>query len=158
MRKISWFSLIVIVCCQNTNAQTDTLDSKKESHQHFLSQTVIPAPFIMGGIMLTNTITEKNLQTDIRNQVGNDYHNGMDDYIQYAPYAEIYLGDVLGIKAKNHWFDQTKNIVITGFITGVIVQSLKIGVGKERPDGTSHNSFPSGHTTNSFAGDNYPVS
>ena len=79
MRKISWFSLIVIVCCQNTNAQTDTLDSKKESHQHFLSQTVITGPFIMGGIMLTNTITEKNLQTEITTQVGNDYNKVRDD-------------------------------------------------------------------------------
>ncbi|PJA07462.1 MAG: hypothetical protein COX70_06560, partial [Flavobacteriales bacterium CG_4_10_14_0_2_um_filter_32_8] len=74
------------------------------------------------------------------------------DYIQYAPYAEIYLGDLVGIKAKNHWFDQTKNIAITGILTTLIVLPLKKGIGKERPDGSNFHSFPSGHTATSFAG------
>ena len=151
MRKIIGLSLIVIVCFQNSKAQIDTLETKTERNK-FLPKTILPATFILTAILLTNTTSEKNLQKDVRDKVGNDYHNGIDDYIQYAPYAEIYLGDLVGIKAKNHWFDQTKNIAITGIVTTLIVHSLKIGVGKDRPDDSNNNSFPSGHTANSFAG------
>lgn len=151
MRKIIGLSLIVIVCFQNSKAQIDTLVTKTERNK-FLPKTILPATFILTAVLLTNTSSEKNLQKDIRNKVGNDYHNGIDDYIQYAPYAEIYLGDLVGIKAKNHWFDQTKNIAISGLVTTIIVHSLKIGVEKDRPDDSNNNSFPSGHTANSFAG------
>ena len=152
MRNIIWLSLIVIVCHQNTQAQIDTLDSNKESHQHFLPKTILPATFILTGELLNNRQTEINWQKDIRNKVGNDYHNGIDDYIQYTPYLEIYLGDIFGVKAKNHWFDQTKNIAISGLLTTIVIHSLKRGVGKIRPDGSSNHSFPSGHTATSFVG------
>ena len=75
-----------------------------------------------------------------------------DDYIQYVPYAQIYLGDIVGINAKNHWFDQTKNIFIGGVVTTIITHTLKRGVGKERPDGSSNHSFSSGHTASAFLG------
>ncbi|PJB14447.1 MAG: hypothetical protein CO118_08605 [Flavobacteriales bacterium CG_4_9_14_3_um_filter_32_8] len=151
MRKIIGLILLVIICFQNSNAQIDTLVTKIERNK-FLPKTIIPATFILTAVVLTNSQSEKNLQKEVRNKVGNDYHNGMDDYIQYAPYAEIYLGDLVGIKAKNHWFDQTKNIAITGILTTLIVLPLKKGIGKERPDGSNFHSFPSGHTATSFAG------
>jgi len=152
MRKIIGLILLVILCCQNSNAQTDTLATKKEEQKSFFPKIILPTTFILTAVVLTNSQSEKNLQKDVRNKVGNDYHNGMDDYIQYAPYAEIYLGDLVGIKAKNHWFDQTKNIAITGIVTTLIVLPLKIGIGKQRPDDSNSHSFPSGHTATSFAG------
>jgi len=125
---------------------------KQKPHKSFLSKTIVPATLILSGVLLTGTQTEKNWQIDIRNKVGNNYQNELDDYIQYVPYAQIYLGDIIGIKAKNHWFDQTKNIVIGGILTTVITHSLKRGVGKERPDASSNYSFSSGHTAAAFLG------
>jgi len=117
-----------------------------------LPKLIIPTTLILSGVLLTGSKTEKGWQTNIRTGVGNDYHFAADDYIQYVPYAQIYLGDIVGINAKNHWFDQTKNIFIGGLATLVITHSLKRGVGKERPDGSSNHSFSSGHTATAFLG------
>jgi hypothetical protein len=145
------FSLIIIFGSRSF-AQNDSLNLKKEVKKSFFSATILPATLILTGSLMSTSQFEKTLQKDIRNKVGNSYHNGMDDYIQYTPFLEVYIGDALGLNAKNHWFDQTKNMVIGGITTGIIIHSLKRIVGKERPDGSSNHSFPSGHTAASFTG------
>lgn len=152
MQYYFWLGLLFFVCNQQLCAQKDSVVLTKETHHSFLSKAILPSTFILSGVLLTGSQTEKNWQRDVRNKVGNDYHNGMDDYIQYVPYVQIYLGDIVGIKAKNHWFDQTKNIVISNLVAGVLTHSLKRVVGKERPDLSNHHSFPSGHTGTAFTG------
>jgi len=148
--KYFWLGLIVILMSYQLLAQQDSAVSITQ--KPLLPKLAIPAVLILSGVLLNGSQTEKNWQANIRNRVGNDYHNGADDYIQYVPYVQIYLGDIVGLEAKNHWFDQTKNIFIGGLATLVITHSLKRGVGKERPDGSSNHSFSSGHTATAFLG------
>lgn len=42
-------------------------------------------------------------------------------------------------------------LLLTLLLTQVVVEALKLTVGEMRPDGRLFNSFPSGHTTSSFA-------
>lgn len=141
--------LIVTLLSQILSAQNDTLMISKK---RLLPKLIVPTVLIISGSLLSGSETEKKWQVDIRNKVGNDYHNGLDDYVQYVPYAQIYLGDLMGLEAKNHWFDQTKNIFLGGMATLVITHSLKRGIGKLRPDGSSTHSFSSGHTATAFLG------
>ncbi|MGB0881811.1 MAG: phosphatase PAP2 family protein [Vicingaceae bacterium] len=150
MRKYLMLLLVILLFCEALFAQKDSLGVKSE--KPLIVKTILPTALILTGALLTGKQVEKNWQADIRNKVGNDYHNGADDYIQYVPYAQIYLGDIVGMNAKNHWFDQTKNIFIGGLATLVVTHSLKRGVGKERPDGSSNHSFSSGHTATAFLG------
>jgi len=101
------------------------------------------------GIIVNNSSFEKNFQTNLRNKAGNNYELRIDDYLQYAPVVELYTADLLRIKAKNHWFDQTKYLLISNLISATITHSLKTITQKERPNGGLH-SFPSGHTTFAF--------
>lgn len=132
-----------------TNAQTDSLKLKKQDKHQLIKKAILPLSLITVGSLVSGSAFEKNLKTDIRNAVGNDYEFKIDDYIQYAPIVEMYVADAFGVKAKNHWFDQTKNLVISDFFTGVIVFSLKNITNKTRPNGSS-SSFPSGHTALAF--------
>lgn len=136
---------------QTFYAQQDTSGVKAESNP-FVVKAVVPATLLISGLVINNSFTERTIQNNVREKVGVDYHNGMDDYIQYVPYAEVFVGDLVGIQAKNHWFDQTKYMAVTGVITTLVIHSLKRGVGKLRPDNSSHHSFPSGHTATAFAG------
>jgi len=97
---------------------------------------------------------EQNLQHNIISWVGDDFNSDIDDYFQYAAIAELYLADMMGVKSKNHWFDQTKYLLISNLITAGITQGLKYLTLKERPTGAPY-TFPSGHT--SFAFDNATV-
>ena len=108
MRVYLWLGLCFLLLNKQTIAQKDSVIAIKP----LLSKLIVPTSLILSGVLLTGSQSEKNWQIDIRNKVGNDYYNKLDDYIQYVPYAQIYLGDVVGIKAKNHWFDQTKNIFL----------------------------------------------
>ena len=148
----NYFLIFWSVLCLHlpTFGQQDTTQIKTK--KPLLSSVIVPTSFILSGTLLSGTTLEKKWQTNIRNKVGNDYHYGIDDVVQYVPYAQIYLGDIIGLTAKNHWFDQTKNIFIGGLATLVITHSLKRGVGKERPDGSSNHSFSSGHTATAFLG------
>ena len=51
------------------------------------------------------------------------------------------------------WLDRRVlwRLVLTLLVTQVAIEALKLAVGEVRPDGRFFNSFPSGHTTASFA-------
>jgi hypothetical protein len=152
MIKNTCLIVVVLFFCHTTKAQQDSIVEQPIQQKKLLPKTILPLTLIVGGALYSGSTSEKNFQINVRNRVGNDYHNGADDYIQYIPFAQVYIGDLVGLKAKNHWFDQTKNMAISSVATGVIVHSFKRLLGKERPDGSSHHSFPSGHTSNSFVG------
>jgi len=74
------------------------------------------------------------------------------------------LGDTLQIAipvaalAGSWWIDDDEGLKMyaKAMVTnGLIVHSLKLGMGKLRPDASTHNSFPSGHTAAAFGGASY---
>jgi len=147
---LNLFVLIVFLNSNYTHGQESynkISDSTKAIS--LVKKSIIPITLIGLGILANNSNFEKQLQLDLRNKVGNNYELRIDNYIQYVPIAEIYTADALGIKAKNHWFDQTKYLLISNLISSTLTHGLKKITQKERPNG-SPNSFPSGHTTFSF--------
>lgn len=130
------------------SAKSQVKDSLKT--RELLITSITPVALITSGLIINNSDFEKNFQKNIRNKVGNDFHNSIDDYAQYVPIAELYIADVFGVKSKNQWFDQTKYLFISNLITGLITHGLKNTIYKTRPDGSGNNSFPSGHTSFAF--------
>lgn len=150
MCKYLVFLLTIVLQYQHAFCQQDSTLTTK--HRPLAVKMIVPAGLFLSGVLLSGTQLEKDWQIDIRNKVGNDFESNIDDFIQYTPYVQIYLGDIIGLQAKNHWFDQTKNFFLGGVLTMAITHSLKRGVGKERPNGSSNHSFSSGHTATSFMG------
>jgi len=122
-------------------------DSIKSSA--FFKKSIVPVSLISLGLIINNSNLEKEFHTYLRNKVGNNFEFPIDNYLQYAPIAEMYSADILGVKAKNNWFDQTKYLLIANLISSTITDNLKIIINKKRPGGGNH-SFPSGHTTLAF--------
>ncbi|MCK5907239.1 MAG: phosphatase PAP2 family protein [Flavobacteriales bacterium] len=144
--KISLILALVFSSLFSVQAQTsDSLKTRK-----LLINSIAPIAFITSGLIINNSEFEKQFQNDIRNSVGNDFHSSIDDYTQYIPIAELYIADMMGVKSRNHWFDQTKYLFISNFISALITHGLKSSVYKTRPDGSGNNSFPSGHTSFAF--------
>lgn len=141
-------TLLLSIC--NAKGQTfnaSNNDSIKSGP--LFKKSIVPASLVGLGIIINNSHFEKNFQTDLTNKVGNDFHFPIDDYLQYAPIVEMYTADFLSIKVRDHWFDQTKYLLIANLISSTITHSLKIITQKERPNGGIH-SFPSGHATLAF--------
>ena len=147
---IRLLTILAILSFNNVNGQTrNSSVNDSTTSVTVLKKSIIPITLIGLGVIIDNSNFEKKLQTNLRNKVGNDYKLRIDDYLQYAPIVEMYSADFLGVTAKNHWFDQTKYLLISNLISATITQSLKNITKKERPNGAPY-SFPSGHTTFAF--------
>lgn len=147
MKPIFYFITFTIILVSNSSFSqiSDSLKTRE-----LLYKSIAPVTLITTGLILNNSDFEIRIQENIRNKVGNDFHNSIDDYAQYIPIAELYIADMFVVKSKNHWFDQTKYLFISNLISSLITHGLKSTVNKVRPDGSENNSFPSGHTSFAF--------
>lgn len=135
-----------------SNAQLDSIHLKSTSKKSFFKKIILPTSLIVSGAFITEKILETNLQKDIRNGAGMDFSTTLDDYLRYAPMAELAIANIIGLQSKNHWFDQAKNLFIIDLASLAIVRPLKSIVKRSRPNNMYiYNSFPSGHTTLAFS-------
>jgi membrane-associated phospholipid phosphatase len=143
-------ALALLLSLKGNAQQKDSIPFLIKEDKLTYKQFVIPAVLISGGLLLKNTPMNTNLQNDFRKVLGEDFHNKIDNYIQYEALLQIYGGRYLGLKPKNDALHQTINIVVSNAIMGGIVQSMKFSIKEIRPDETDELSFPSGHTATAF--------
>ena len=124
--------------------------SNRTTERSLSQKTAVPKILIGASLVITGTAFENRFQNAIREQVGSDFTTTIDDYLWYVPLVEMYSADLLGVKSKNHWFDQSKNAFIAHTINKHTTNALKGLVGKERPNEYNNSSFPSGHTSKAF--------
>ncbi|GAB2954396.1 hypothetical protein GCM10027048_19750 [Hymenobacter coalescens] len=86
---------------------------------------------------------------DIRRQFPN-FHTKIDDYLIFAPYAELALVELAGVEGRNDRINTLLVIVKSEAIYGVMTYAVKNTTKILRPDGSTRNSFPSGHTAQAF--------
>ena len=114
-----------------------------------LKPYIAPALLISTGTVLHFNINAKeNFRDFAQNNFA--YHGSVDDYIQYAPLAAVYSLNALGIKGKNNFGNRTAIAIKSILLNDLIVNNLKTWTKTERPNG-SMRSFPSGHTSFTFA-------
>ncbi len=136
-------------CAQSVTDSTATQTKTKKS---FFKKAALPLGMIAGGSLLSSSDLELDFQKFVRRQTGDDFLWRADDYTRFIPLAEIGIANVAGIEAKNHWFDQSKNLFIAGYATDWVTFKIKEWIFKRRPTGRQSNSFPSGHTSFAFMG------
>lgn len=97
---------------------------------------------------LNINIPLKNYAGDLRAQYG---PKTIDNWIQYAPVAAYVAMGAFGI--GEHSFPEILCAGATAYATmGVVVNAIKYTVCELRPDGSTRNSFPSGHSATAFMG------
>lgn len=115
---------------------------------------IIPAAFISYGIIGLESGQIKGFNTGISGEVAEhiDEKISIDDFSQYLPIATFYGLSAMGVKSKNSTKDKTIILATSYLLMGLIVNTFKMTASVERPDGSSFNSFPSGHTATAFMG------
>ena len=111
------------------------------------------APLVLiGGGLAVNNENFKQYQRDYRQKNFPDFSNKIDDLMQFAPHGAVFALDWIGVKSK-HGFGDKMGLMLTGSIIMLgTVNALKYTTDQIRPDNSSANSFPSGHTANAFFG------
>lgn len=109
--------------------------------------TYVGVPLVVGGLIIQS---EDNHFRSLRQSYAPSFNQHYDDYLQYSP-AVLMLGlKTCGVKSRSSWGRMLVSDVFSVAIVSMVVNSLKSTVRVTRPDGSSRNSFPSGHTATAF--------
>ncbi len=118
------------------------------------SRLVITAGCVGLGVWLVKKRWCERLTTSIHSNLRRDYtvKCRIDDYTQYAPMTSAFALDACGIKAKHTFADRLGVLALAYMFMGAMTNTMKYSYKTLRPDRSTHNSFPSGHTATAFMG------
>ncbi len=151
-----WLLVFILLGTFNVFGQNKKIDSlkKKKTIEFKYEALIIPTVLIGYGIIGLESHTIQFINVDTRDEISEhiDTKITIDDFSQYSPFLAVYGLNALGIKGKNNFKDRTIILGTAYLIMGGTVTIVKGTGNVERPDGTSKNSFPSGHTATAFMG------
>jgi len=135
---------------------TQKISSAPVFKNHLSAKSFIaPAVFVGYGFTSLGNNCFKQLNKNISYEVKEDmpgFKTTMDDYVKYAPVVSTYALNIAGVKGRHRLVDRTIVFAVSSILTNQIVTSLKHATHQLRPDGSTYNSFPSGHTATAFVG------
>lgn len=133
--------------------KADSLQNKKNIAFNYQA-LIIPTVLIGYGIVGLESHTLQLINTEARAEIieNIDTKTTVDDFTQYSPFLTVYGLNAIGIKGKNNFKDRTIILATAYLIMGGTVNIIKKTGNVVRPDGSSNNSFPSGHTATAFMG------
>lgn len=128
----------------------DTLPAPKRVTLH---DFYAPASLVIAGLIANGHSEEsiKNELAESRNRHIPRFHTHIDDYLQFSPLMVAYGLDAFGVRSKTDVLNRTAILVKGEAMALTTATILKSATHTLRPDGSSYNSFPSGHTTQAFA-------
>ncbi|RDC56863.1 phosphatase PAP2 family protein [Pedobacter chinensis] len=145
-------AIIIIVFSQSTRAQRiEVLDSSIVENNFFKSKAVRISAVPV--ILLAGSAATWGIRKDVRefrNRYLPTFRYHYDDYLQYAPVATVFALNAAGVKGKHKMGRTLASYAFSAVIMASVVNTVKYSAKVERPDGSTRNSFPSGHTANSF--------
>lgn len=112
-----------------------------------MQESTVPAAMVAIASSYSDNIRDRGMA---RPYGANSPDIRMADYMQYAPLVIMAGVKIAGLDGKSDWLRLAATNVAAVGIMVVSVNGLKYTVSRPRPDGSSHNSFPSGHTATAF--------
>ena len=90
-----------------------------------------------------------NPNTKIR-LIKTNFHNEIDNYTQYLPLALTIGLKIGGVESRSDWPRFWASSAASAAIMAGLVNGIKYTASEMRPDGSTRNSWPSGHTATAF--------
>ena len=117
--------------------------------------TFVGVPLFVAGIAIKGD--KANFRQDYKNTHSNtrlitNFKTGIDDYTQFfGPVATVGL-KLAGVEGRSDWPRLMASALMSYGIMAGFVNGIKYTASEMRPDGSTANSWPSGHTATSFVG------
>ncbi len=106
-----------------------------------------PAPLVAFGLL---SMAEKKKFRTAHEKFVPFYKNGLDDYLQFGPVVVSTILNVAGYEGRSNFVRYVASAGASYVVMAALVNGLKYSVRQMRPDGSTPNSFPSGHTATAF--------
>ncbi|WP_449268641.1 phosphatase PAP2 family protein [Flavobacterium sp. U410] len=147
------FFILCIFYMVSGQTKNDTISKDKDLKFNYKA-LIIPSVLIGYGIIGMESHTIQSYNNEIKDELTENIDDKItiDDFSQYSPAASVYVLNAVGIKGWHNIKDRTVILATAYAIMGGTVLTVKSTSRVERPDGSSNNSFPSGHTATAFMG------
>lgn len=147
-------AILLLLAPVTLRAQNDTIIHGSLPVRKYLGPSITGASLIGMGSLLAFQPDMNNLAVTLRDEVM--YHDlpkiHVDDYIQYLPALTPAVLTLCGIEGR-HSFWKLAQLEGASYLLGAgWLNAGKYGFAQLRPDNSTRNSFPSGHTFFAFTG------
>ena len=147
---IALLLIIMPACAFGQAADTTTCHKRFSLHESYTNNiTLTGLAFIADGLMVK---ASSDGLGNISTYYQPHFKTALDNCLEYAPITLTFALKALGVKSQSDWKRLAVNSAATYITMTAIVQSIKYTAKERRPDRTTRNSFPSGHTAMAFAG------
>lgn len=109
--------------------------------------TYVGVPIFLSSFIIK---TQKKAFRSARFSMDKNWKTEIDNYTQFAPYGVVVGLKALGYEGRSSWDRLVTSTFLSNAVMAVAVNSTKYSVKEMRPDNSTHNSFPSGHTATAF--------
>ena len=109
--------------------------------------TFTSIPWITASILLRKN--RKDFRY-LRNKFVYEFHNEADNYSQFLPFAAATALKAAGYEGRSNWPRYLISSAASYAVMATLVNGIKYTAKELRPDNSSYNSFPSGHTATAF--------
>lgn len=104
-------------------------------------------PLIASSFIIKN---QKKAFRSARFAMNENWKTEIDNYTQFSPYAVIVGLKAFGYQGRSSWDRLAVSVLASNAMMAVLVNSAKYSIKEMRPDNSTRNSFPSGHTATAF--------
>ena len=119
-------------------------------------QTWVGVPVFLAGMIAKGEKTAfrqdyNNPNTNIR-LIKYNFHSEIDNYTQFSGIALTVGLKMAGVEGRSSWPRLAASSLASYAVMAAFVNSIKYTTSEMRPDGSTRNSWPSGHTATAFVG------
>ncbi len=114
--------------------------------------TFVGVPLFVAGIIAKSEKKAFRQNDGTKHVLLTEFKTRIDDYTQYFGPAMTLGLKIGGVEGRSDWGRLLASSAMSYGIMAILVNSIKYTSKEMRPDGSSANSWPSGHTATSFAG------
>lgn len=157
--RVYFLLFFVIVNCFGQDIISSEIDSAKISigstgSKFKWKQIIIPASLVSYGLIGLENKTIKNWNLSLQNELQSTNKNSfiVEDYTIFMPTVSTFGLDFINCKSKNNFQDKVILTATSTIVLAATVVVLKSVTKVLRPDNSTYNSFPSGHTAIAFMG------
>tara|TARA_B100000809_G_scaffold263113_1_gene315601 strand:- start:11126 stop:11854 length:729 start_codon:yes stop_codon:yes gene_type:complete len=144
-------TLFLFLCIVKLSAQKSTVDSLH--HKRFNYKPLIFSTVLIGyGLASLNSSFLISVNRSIQESFDTTKSTHADDITMLLPTLSVYGLNMVGIKGQNDFKNRTLIIGTASVLVLSTVFATKSITQRERPNATSNDSFPSGHTAVAFMG------
>ena len=134
----------------------NTTNPAVKPYKFLQDQTWVGVPLFVAGIIAKGEKEAfrqnyKNTNTKIR-LIKYNFHSEIDNYTQFSGIALTVGLKMAGVEGRSSWPRLFASSLASYGVMALLVNSIKYTASELRPDESTHNSWPSGHTATAFAG------